>query len=102
MTQLFLTLREAEACAAECVELIDDIMAVDVRNRKWRAKLEHIRERLRVTVEEYGRTDWIEDDGGPYLKLFDALSFINQASRTFDYDRHAVQTARDLLASIAR
>lgn len=102
MNQLYLTLREAEECAEECVPLIDDIMAVDVRARKWRPKLNRIRDRLLRTVEAYGNTDWIEDDGGPYLKLFDALSYINQAARAFNYDVDAVARARDLLVSVAR
>lgn len=97
-----MTLRDAEICASEALQMIDDIMAVDVRTRKWRPKLERIRDRLQRTVEAYGATDWIEDDGGPYLKLFDALSYINQAARTFDYDMNAVNAARDLLVSLAR
>lgn len=102
MTQLFLTLADAEACAAFVLPWIDEAIEMSGNRRLWRRKLELIRDRLALCVDSYGTSDWIDDEGGPYLKMFDALSFITQAARSFEFDAQAVNAARDLLVGVAR
>lgn len=102
MTQLFPTTRRLEQAAEQCLPMLDTVLRSPRIKGQARVVLKKVCDRLHSACEDFELSEFVDDEGGPYVKIFDALSYCTCAAGQFDPQRNLIWKAQLLLESVAR
>lgn len=100
--QLFQTSRKLEEAAEFCLPMLETVLRHPTMKGQARSLLHKCRERLHAACELFEQSEIVDDEGGPYVIVFDALSFVSLAAGSFEPQRNHVRHACDLLRRVAR